>query len=65
MSEWIVKHLKRGTEYKVLGYAELQSGFPVEEGQRLVVYCGDDGKMWVRPAQEFHDGRFVTLGEQP
>lgn len=60
MSDWIVKHKKRGSIYSVLGYAELQSGFPIEEGQRLVVYRGEDGKLWARPEQEFHDGRFVT-----
>jgi hypothetical protein len=60
MSDYKVKHLKRGTTYTVIGRAELQSGFDCAEGQCLVVYQGVDGKLWARPEQEFHDGRFVT-----
>lgn len=26
-----------------------------------VVYEGQDGTLWVRPAAEYHDGRFATL----
>lgn len=57
------KHKKRGTTYEVLGDAELQcaADFDLFEGQRLTVYRGLDGKLWVRPTEEFHDGRFEPV----
>jgi hypothetical protein len=56
-----VKHIKRGTEYTVLGRAEVQSEFPINEGDILTVYQGADGKLWARPTGEFDDGRFVEV----
>lgn len=58
-------HLKRGTVYEVIGYAELQNGNVkgLREGAELVVYRGEDGKLWARECSEFHDGRFVPLTE--
>ena len=60
----IWKHVKRGSEYKILGTALLQSKSPIAETDdlQLVVYQNiktDD--MWVRPSQEFYDGRFVQV----
>ncbi|GEM_PF-3630404 len=55
------RHLKRGTYYRELGRGELQSGQSVAEGCRLVVYQGDDGRLWLRPEAEFDDGRFMKL----
>jgi hypothetical protein len=57
-----VRHKKRGTTYCVLGYGELQSSTPIKEGAALVVYqCETDGRIWVRPAAEFEDGRFEII----
>ncbi|KTS02522.1 hypothetical protein SB2_25580 [Methylobacterium radiotolerans] len=64
-----VRHLKRGTEYEVLGEAELQIAsvdmlnrpLRLSEGARLTVYRGSDGKLWARETDEFRDGRFKTI----
>lgn len=56
------RHVKRGTEYEVIGTAELQIATgDLVDGSVLVVYRGDDGKVWAREEDEFHDGRFVAL----
>lgn len=55
------RHKKRGSVVELLHEAiELQSaGGPIEEGASLVIYRHiDDGRVWARPAAEFHDGRF-------
>ncbi len=55
------RHRARGTTYQRLGGAEVQSGRPIKEGDVLTVYLDADGKLWVRPVEEFHDGRFEKL----
>jgi hypothetical protein len=55
------RHKKRRTTYTEVGRAELQSSMPLDEGDIMVVYRGDDGKLWVRPADEFDDGRFEEV----
>jgi hypothetical protein len=62
-----VRHVKRGTEYEVLGEAELQIATRnVFEEDRLVVYRSvADGKIWAREASEFRDGRFETIAAAP
>jgi len=53
------RHVKRGTTYEVVGLAQLQiATCDVVEGSALVVYRGDDGKLWAREEGEFLDGRF-------
>ncbi len=54
-----VRHVKRGTEYTVIGQAALQTAAPITDMELLVVYQDDDGQMWARPVGEFEDGRFV------
>jgi len=56
------QHVKRGTVYEVVGRAELQtiSGALVD-GSEMVVYRGDDGKLWCREYGEFEDGRFTRI----
>ena len=65
-----VRHLKRGTEYEVLGEAELlvstDSWGPRDnrrayDGDSITVYRGTDGKLLVRFTDEFRDGRFETI----
>lgn len=55
------RHKKRGSTYTVVGTAEVQSSNPVNEGDRLVVYRGEDGRLWARPVDEFTDGRFELV----
>lgn len=59
-------HLSRLTIYTEIGRGELQmSGSAdetaISEGDRMVVYRGEDGKFWVRLEREFEDGRFEKL----
>lgn len=52
-------HKKRGGNYQVIGTAEMQTGAPVAEGEKLVIYqCQKTGRLWARPEAEFNDGRF-------
>lgn len=62
------RHKKRGTVYEVIGEAELQvanTRYTPGEGDFLVVYRGEDGKLWARWDEEFHDGRFEALPPAP
>lgn len=60
------QHKKRGTVYEVIGEAELQCAtHDPSEGDELVIYRGDDGKLWARMRDEFHDGRFEALRPEP
>ena len=64
MSDDMVCHIKRGSFYRVLTRdAELQSATEINEGKQLTVYQGMDGKIWVRPTEEFEDGRFMPIKE--
>jgi hypothetical protein len=63
-SKW--RHKRRGTSYEVVGMAELQMTTDLVDGSELVVYRGDDGKLWAREYGEFTDGRFECIdGEEP
>ena len=65
-----VRHVKRGTEYEVLGEAEAQVSVghtipltkgvlrSIADGDRLTIYRGEDGKLWCRFTDEMRDGRF-------
>lgn len=57
-SRW--RHRKRGTSYEVLtstADAQCATG-PINEGDHVTVYRGDDGDWHVRKTGEFQDGRF-------
>lgn len=48
------RHVKTGGLYTVLMHATLESNL-----QDVVVYSScQEGRVWVRPAVEFYDGRF-------
>jgi hypothetical protein len=52
-------HKKRGTTYTLVGEATLQVTEAAHDNARLVIYRSTtDGRLWVRPYHEFHDGRF-------
>ncbi len=60
-----VRHRKGGV-YEVLGLAVVQTDTPLADYDVVQVYRNvDDGSLWVRPKQEFDDGRFVALSPEP
>ncbi|MFW6002276.1 MAG: hypothetical protein ACOCQD_02965 [archaeon] len=66
MDNWeIARHKKRGTNYLVIGEAEVQSSKPIKEGDKVVIYVDNNGKKWARPSSEFYDGRFdIIIGTE-
>jgi hypothetical protein len=57
-----VRHKKRGTEYEVLGEADLQTEKPLRDYAVVMVYRDPaTGRLWVRPVDEFNDGRFEVV----
>ncbi|MDP8249593.1 hypothetical protein [Pseudochrobactrum saccharolyticum] len=69
------RHVKRGTEYHLIGTGKMQAEkwyeYPCErpvnsiDMQEVAIYRGDDGQLWVRPVAEFNDGRFEILPAAP
>lgn len=57
-----VKHVKRGTSYRVLGVGKIQTETPLRDHAEIMIYQGEtDGLLWVRSLEEFWDGRFEPL----
>ena len=50
------RHLKTGGLYRAISDATIEATMTP-----VVVYQGADGRWWVRPRDEFHDGRFELL----
>ncbi len=57
------RHRTRGGIYEIVGNASLQNAgmFNLREGDNLVIYRGEDGRLWARPHVEFYDGRFEPV----
>lgn len=56
------RHVKRGTEYRHIGNARLQTDVPLGDMARVEVYQGaGEDDLWVRAESEFHDGRFEKI----
>lgn len=55
------RHLKRGSTYTVVDDGELQTSRPLVEGDIIRAYRSEDGRLWLRPADEFLDGRFEEI----
>jgi hypothetical protein len=68
MSKWLNntrwRHIKRGSTYTIRSTATLQcSADPKHDNEAVVIYQADDGSVWVRPADEFFDGRFEAIND--
>jgi len=60
----IWRHKKRGTTYKRIGRAHLQTQINLPDDAQVEVYQSEaDGALWVRPSGEFFDGRFEKIVE--
>jgi hypothetical protein len=59
------RHVKRGTDYEVIGAASLQASRAVGEAAILTIYRDAKGRLWARPEVEFDDGRFELLPAPP
>jgi hypothetical protein len=61
----IFRHKKRGSTYELLDIATAQVSTAdfalLRDGDRLVVYRGEDGRLWARIRDEFFDGRFEDV----
>jgi hypothetical protein len=55
------RHKKRGTVYEEIGRGQFQCTGSALDDELVVIYRGDDGKLWVRPIAEFEDGRFERV----
>ncbi|MFA7256952.1 MAG: hypothetical protein WC047_05200 [Kiritimatiellales bacterium] len=66
------RHVKTGGEYMLLGIGKMQSKRWQEQNphgaliwnvdmREVAIYRGADGSLWVRPIEEFNNGRFVPL----
>jgi hypothetical protein len=58
------RHVKRGSSYRKIGTALLQSSGPIGEACSLVIYQAENGRLWARPEGEFDDGRFQELNAE-
>lgn len=63
--EFTHRHKKRGTLYRVIGEAQVQTATPLLDDFCVTVYQGQDGNIWVRPTEEFEDGRFEVVSPSP
>jgi hypothetical protein len=60
------RHVKRGTVYEVLGKGRLQCAANAAlDDSEVVIYRGNDGKLWARGVDEFYDGRFEPIAASP
>lgn len=57
----LYRHKKRGTTYEIIGFGTMQIINSLD-GTKVVIYKDvDNGSLWVRPEDEFFDGRFEEV----
>lgn len=59
-----IRHLKRGTTYEIIGLARMQCsthGMMHLDDVPMVIYRGEDGKIWARHPSEFTADRFENV----
>lgn len=65
------RHKKRGTTYRLIGYAQVKCATPLTEYEVVAVYRAETGPiddehgLWVRRKADFEDGRFEEIRSQP
>lgn len=64
----VFEHQKNHNQYHLIGYAKMQTnsweendGSPIDMREVAVYVSINDGSLWVRPKEEFEDGRFKKL----
>lgn len=61
-----VQHHKSKGTYTVLATGNMQTSVPINDYEPVTVYQSEaDGSVWVRPVEEFEDGRFDDLPDGP
>lgn len=60
------RHKTRGTTYVEMDVAIAQCEATIHDNDPVTVYRGTDGQLYIRPPEEFGDGRFEALdGKRP
>lgn len=66
------RHKKRGSEYTLIDVGKMQAELwcdhntdPVDMREVAIYRADKDGSLWVRPREEFEDGRFERLPSAP
>lgn len=59
------RHVKSGGLYEVIASGILQVENKDLDDRPAVIYKGEDGRIWIRPFQDFYDGRFVVEHPKP
>lgn len=57
--ERIVRHRRSGQLYQ-----ELHRGSLHADGTVMVVYRDENGRVWIRPAKQFDDGRYAPASDR-
>lgn len=63
-SGWLWTHNVRGGEYRMIGTGKLQTDKPLQDMAEVVLYQGEDGRLWVRAADEW-GSRFKRVRPDP
>lgn len=59
------RHIKRGSDYQVVGMGAVQSDVPLNDMDVVVIYRDQAGMFWARRREEFFDGRFEEIAALP